>query len=464
MELTPIGWLLIPLGIISFIVKPRWLYVLTLFFAPFSATSIINTGGADAGQGFSPYLFFGFLLLLREFSGVVFRMKIRISHAIHGTLRLLYLFASVCLISLVMPLIINGHLNIISPDLNYRLVPLEYNWQVLNHALRLLFDIAITTVIVYRNIDVKNFYTSLRIYLSSGVFVCIWGIMQCCLFFLGIPYPAFIFNNSSTPHALGYGAVLGSVGLLRVSSVAIEPSFLSRVLVGMLAICFVAVRERTRIFSRCIDYIVMILLFVTILLSTSTSGYVGISVLLMMLLFVPSAMKKNNRAFIVIVFAVILSVVISYSLFPPIRYILDSELLNKNESGSAVERAVIIYYDLQYFLKYPILGIGWDCAPTTDVVAGMLATCGLMGLSSFLLLIVTILYKLKQNVCLRLTKGIGDNPSIIMFVCLLVTCAVYAISGGITVPDFWIILSLSIAAVGLGNKSRCIIRESKTLV
>ena len=113
-----------------------------------------------------------------------------------------------------------------------------------------------------------------------------------------------------------------------------------------------------------------------------------------------------------------------------------------------------MYNDLQYFLMYPILGIGWNCAPTHDVIIGMLATCGLVGLSAFLLLIGTILYKLKQNFYLQVRQINEDNPSIMMFLCLSVTCAVYVVSGGIEPPDFWVILALSIAAVGIGHNLR----------
>jgi len=455
MELTPIGWFLIPLGIILFIVRPQWLYVMTLFFAPFSATSIINTGGGESASGFTPYLFFGFLFLLRECGSSIFRMKIRLFQSIKRPLYLLYLFAAVCLTSLVMPLIIHGRLDVMSsPGLDYRLVPLEYNRQIFNHALRLVFDIALTTVIVYRNLDLKSFYASLRIYISSGVFVCLWGLMQFCLYILRIPYPAYIFNNSASPNALAYGAVLESVGLLRVSSVAIEPSFLSRVLVGMLAICIVSVRGRAYIFQRHTDIFIIGLLFFTTLLTTSSTGYVGIAILLVMLLFIPSSLNKSTVASKILVLAVIFTVVISYFTVPLVTNILDSQLLNKNESGSTIERAVIIYNDLHYFLKYPILGIGWDCAPTHDVIIGMLATCGLIGLSAFLLLIGTILYKLKQNYYMSIRQDTRVNPSIMMYLCLSVTCVTYAISGGIQVPDFWVILSLSIAAVGIGHNLR----------
>jgi O-antigen ligase len=325
---------------------------------------------------------------------------------------------------------------------------------MLNSSLSLVFDIAIATVIAYRNLDLKSFYRSLRIYLCSGVFISLWGLMQFIFYFLKLPYPAFIFNNSSTYNALGYLANLESGDIIKMSSVALESSFLCRVLAGMLAISVVSARGRTHIFQGRTEYLVSGLLFITILLATSSTGYVGVAVLLVMLLFIPSSSKMRNWKTRLLVLVIFTTMVISYFLISIVNSTLNTQLLNKNATGSAVERAVIIYNDLQYFLKYPVLGVGWNCVPTHDVIIGMLATCGLVGLFAFLLLIGTILYKLKQNIYIPAMQDTGDNPSIMMLLCLSVTCAVYVISGEITVPDFWIILGLSIAAVGIGHNLR----------
>lgn len=462
MAITPIGWFLIPLGISMFIVRPQWLYVLTVFFAPFSATSVINAGASGSGQGFSPYLLFGLLLVLRQSGDAVLRMKVRIKRGATYPLSLLYLFAGVCLTSLVMPLIINGRLQVMSePSLDYRLIPLEYSWQILNHALRLLLDISLTTIIVYRNLTLKSFYASVRVYLCSGVFISLWGVMQSALYILGIPYPDFIFNNSYSPGATAYGSVLESVNLLRVSSVAIEPSFLSRVLVGMLALSVVTALRRHYIFNKVVDWLVITLLFFTTLLTTSSTGFVGIAIVLTMLLILPRAVMAGHQGFRKIALGAMAAVLLCYLFIPSVKDILDSQVLYKGEGGSALERAVIISNDLGYFLKYPVLGVGWNCVPMHDVIIGMLASCGLIGLLAFLFLIGTVIRRLKRSSSIPAFQRALDNPSAMMFVCLSATCSVYVISGQITVPDFWVILSLSIAAVKLGDDLRREARERR---
>jgi hypothetical protein len=451
MEITPIGWVLIPLGLLFFIIRPKWLYGLTIFFAPFSATAIVNRGSGDAASGFSPYLFFGFLMLLRECFGIASRMKISAPRGVRQPIKLLFIFLAVCIASLIMPLIINGNLYVMSsPTLDYNLVRLQYNFQIVNHALSLVFEILIATLIAYRNLDLDHFYTSVRIYLISGVFVCLWGWMQFVLYLIQIPYPAAVFNNNASPYTLGYSAVVDSVNIVRVSSVAIEPSFLSRVLVAMLAMCLVAVYRKVHLFGKSMDYALLLLLASTIILTTASTGYLGVAALLVLWLFLPSAHRRARIIAIVSVLALLITIVVLYFTVPSVTIIVAATLLDKTASGSALERALIVYNDLQYFLQYPLLGIGWDCAPTHDLIIGMLANCGILGLSAFSSLIGTVIYKLRTNFREPATSGIVSTPSIMMFLCLSVTCVVYIISGGIEPPDFWVVLGLSIAAVGIG--------------
>ena len=455
MSITPIGWVLIPLGLVLFVLRPRWLYALTIFFVPFSATAVINRGSGDSASGFSPYLFFGFLMLLSECVALVLRFRIRFARPLHKPLYLLIGFVSVCLFSLVMPMLIGGRLQIMDrPSIDYGLVPLQYSLQTVNHALSLIFDALVAAVIAHRSLEVKQFYSTVRIYLVSGIFVCLWGWLQFGCYLAGIPYPAAVFNNNASPYALGYESVLDSLGIVRVSSVALEPSFLSRVLVGMLAICVVAIYRKTSIFSRRFDYIVLALVGSTIAITTASTGYVGSAMLLVLLPFLPSEHSRSKFALVASVFAVLGALVAVYFTIPAVADLLNSQLFNKADAASVLERAVVISNDFQYFLSYPILGIGWDCAPTHDVIVGLLANCGLCGLAAFGLLIGGVMFALRKSSALTVAGVRGGSPPALMLLTLTITCGVYIISGGIEVPDFWMILALSIAAVGIGYNLR----------
>ncbi len=457
MSVTPIGWVLIPLGLVLFVLRPRWLYALTIFFVPFSATAIINHGSGDSASGFSPYLFFGFLMLLRECLNLALarRFRFRFARPLRRPLYLLVSFALVCLASLVMPMLIAGRLQIMDrPNIDYDLVPLQYSLQTVNHALSLIFDAVVAAVIAHRSLEVKQFYSTVRIYFISGVFVCLWGWMQFACYLAGLPYPAAVFNNNASPYALGYESVLESLGVVRVSSVALEPSFLSRVLVGLLAICVVAIYRNTPIFGRRFDYLILVLVSSTIVITTASTGYVGVVLLLALLPFLPSERSRSRFALVASVFAVLAALVTAYFTIPAVADLLNSQLFNKAEAGSVVERAVVISNDFQYFLQYPILGIGWDCAPTHDVIVGLLATCGVCGVAAFGLLIGSLIFALRKSSTLTAAGERRGGPPVLMLLTLTITCGVYIISGGIETPDFWMILALSIAAVGIGYNLR----------
>ncbi|MFP5228297.1 MAG: O-antigen ligase family protein [Acidobacteriota bacterium] len=455
MSITPIGWVLIPLGLVLFFLRPGWLYVLTVFFVPFSASAVISRGTGESASGFSPFLYFGFLMLLRECVTLTLtrRFQFRFARSVRKPLYLLMNFVLVCLSTLVMPMLIAGRLQIMDrPTIEYALVPLQYSLQTVNHALSLIFDAVVAAVIAHRCLDLRRFYETLRIYFISGIFVCLWGWMQFGCYLAGVAYPATIFNTSSAKSQ--YEAVLESLGVVRVSSVAIEPSFLARVLVGILVIGVAAIYRRTPIFNRGFDYFILALVGSTLIITTSSTGYVGVALLLALMPFLPRQRNRSKFALVASGFVVLAALVTAYFTIPAAADLLNSQLFNKAEGGSVVERAVIISNDFQYFLQYPILGIGWDCAPTHDVIVGLLANCGICGAAAFTLLIGSLILALYKSCSLSNAGERRDGPPVLMLLTLTITCVVYIISSGIETPDFWMTLALSIAAVGIGYNLR----------
>jgi O-Antigen ligase len=454
MELTAVGWILIPLGLISFAFRPKWLLFLAIFFVPFSATAIINRGTGDTASGFSPYLYFGSLFVARRMVDATVGMKIRVPRSIEGPLIKLLLFAFVCLASLVMPAVIGGRLYIMSsPNADYSLVPLQYSPQVIAHALSLVFEVLMVVLIAKLGTEPKFFLALVKTYLLSGVFVSLWAWMQFSFYLVGVPYPSQVFNNNASPYASGYGSVLDTFDILRVSSVALEPSFLARVLIAMSAMCLAAVYSKSYIFGKAADTAILILFILTTIITTASTGYFGLAVMPAVLLFLPAPRKGRKIISVAVVLTILCAICVAYFSVPAVADILDSIVFSKAGSGSVLERQLIISNDLQYFLRYPILGIGWDCAPTHDVVIGILTHCGVLGLSAFILLIGSIAWRLTKSSSAAVRLASQSNPAALMLLSLISTCAVYAVSGGIETPDFWVTLGLSIAATGIGCRA-----------
>jgi hypothetical protein len=140
---------------------------------------------------------------------------------------------------------------------------------------------------------------------------------------------------------------------------------------------------------------------------------------------------------------------IAYLSVPWVSGVMGETLFNKAESGSSVERLYIVYADITYFLQYPILGLGWGSAPTHDLIVGILANCGLIGLASFLLLLGYISNTLRKQQSAFLISGQIGNPANMMLLSLTAMFFTYCVSGPPTEASFWVILGLSVSALGL---------------
>ncbi len=276
MEITPIGWLLIPLGGMLFLASPTWLYLLAVFFAPFTATSILNRGSGDGASGIQPYMFFGALLMLRKILDLTSHMTIDIRSSIRRPLLLYLLFIVMCLISLIMPIAIDGKLEVLSNGtLNAALEPLRFGSKNITAIIALLFGFFFTVIIARHNAQPRQFHKTLQVYMISALFICFWGLMQFGFVLIHVPYPTLVFNNSASPYAQ-LGGVMSSLGIVRISSVAMEPSVLAVTLIGMLPLCIVALLRKTYILGRTLDRLTVLIITVTLILTGSATGYIAL--------------------------------------------------------------------------------------------------------------------------------------------------------------------------------------------
>lgn len=454
MEITPIGWLLIPLGVILFVVYPEGLYALTIFFVPFTATSILNSGSGDTGSGIQPFMFFGLLLLLQDLGAILWRMKFRFVQSIRTPVLLYGLFLLICGASLIMPILINGKVEVpTNGSLSATVEPLLFDYGRLKIFFGLIFEFLLTISVARRNLIPRGFVRTSRIYVISGVFVCLWGLLQFVLYLAHIPYPYMIFNNSASPNAQGYKAVLDVVAMRRVSSVALEPSTLAVTLVGIIPLLIIPIANRIRLFGKHLDRFIVALLFITLVLTTSATGYLGFGALCLLLPFSVSGLRKVRQR-ILIAFAFLASVsVAAYFTVPVVRDFVQVTLLDKSGSYSALERWVVVSIDFQYFRQYPFLGIGWGSAPTHDTVAGILSSCGLLGLLSFTLFIGYIVMELRDGLNIPSSPQIIMSISGTMFLSISATIAAYVVSGLPGGGTFCVIAGMAIAAVGIGKEA-----------
>ena len=137
----------------------------------------------------------------------------------------------------------------------------------------------------------------------------IWGLIQFIMYYLGLEYPAFLFNNN--PYAAqGYDQMM--YGIKRICSIATEPSVFALNLVVFLPIIIVYVLKESSKNTKKLS-IAVILTMVCTILTTSTTALVGVAIIISVLtiyLIIKDKRERKNRLIKVLLYSAI-SIVIA---------------------------------------------------------------------------------------------------------------------------------------------------------
>jgi hypothetical protein len=381
--MTPIGYIVLPIGLAALFLSKKWLYRCFVFSTLFSATSAVNFGAKDSGSSLQLWMFFGFLWLLRLVLDNLSSLSFSIDGRIRRPCLWLIAFLFVATFSLLMPLYIDGSLLITSTSLiDNSETPLYLTSHNFTQLLYLVFGVVTAICVAHVNFQDSERLETERIILFSAIFVTLWGFLQLVCNQTGVPYPDFIFNNSASVSGKGFMESLN--GVARVSSVATEPSILAQSINSLLPLTIPAWLRRGSVLSVPMDRFCTVLFIILLIISTSSSAYLGmfilVAILCLLLVHTRTASRKRVIAFAVTagVIAVSIGAIAAVSV-PKVRDLLGSILLDKSSSGSALERSRSVVLAFGYFQKYPILGIGWGSATSFDLVVLLLATVGIIG-------------------------------------------------------------------------------------
>jgi len=448
--MTPLGLFMLPIGLAGLFLSKKWLYRLFVFWTLFSATSVVNFGEGENGSALQVWMFFGFLWLLRLLLDAVSTLSFSVDRRIARPSIWLIAFLVVSSASLLMPVYINGRLAITSPILgDGSATPLYLSSHNITQLLYLIFGGLIAIGVAHANLREEARHETERIILYSAVFIAVWGLFQFFCNVTGIPYPDFILNNSGSASGNGYLQTLKDVDVGRISSAAVEPSMFAQSLVTLLPLTLPAWLRIGSIFSIRIDRWCSVLFVVVLILSTSSTAYLGLVILL--LLVPPLLVRAGKMSFarglrfaMVALTVAIATAGLVFVSVPVVRGVADAVLLSKSSSGSGLERLMTIGLAFGYFKQYPILGIGWGSAGSHDLVMKLLSNVGLVGTFTFL---GAMLCVLKAN--WRALGTFVDTMSLsraVWFLCLasfLMTSIL--IEFPLAFGNFWVVLGLAIS-------------------
>jgi hypothetical protein len=447
MQITPIGWLLIPLGVLLAVIRPRWLYLLTVFLLPFTATAVINVGTGQNASGLQASMYLGSLLLARYCFTLLGAAYLPLPRAGKGGIAWLALFVAVAAISLVMPVWIDGRVQVPTPHLlDLSTQPLRLKSNNVIGVLYVAFGFLYAYLTVVWNRTPAMLLRTLKAFLAGSAFAAGWGVIELACKSAGVPYPAMIFNTSANPSAAGYRETL-TEGVYRLSSVAVEPSIFAQALLVALALYLPFILGPKPLFGRAADRTMFALMLTILFLTTSSTAYLGMIVVLLLALSLLVVRGVLRLRHVVIPIAGISVAALIYALSPLVQQVVESALLSKGGGYSALERLKTISDSYQMFLKYPLLGIGWASITSHDLIVNILANSGVLGLAAFAVAMFCIFRTLYQSMRSRkATLAAVMQPDLASLIALAVTLITCIISGFIYMfPFFWFVCGLGIA-------------------
>jgi hypothetical protein len=437
------------------------LYYFTIFFIPFSATSLLNSA---SGAPLLATQYLGALLILRKSLEVVLARRISVpaKFADDRSFSLILLFTAVVLATMVMPAIIDGRMLISTmklPDLEE--APLRLSSENVKNPLPVMFGMLLAYVITTRNSTPQRILVTLRAYLGSLTFVSLWGMLEILFFSHGIQFPYFVFNSSVHNSVIGIGTTtnIGEGDFLRVASVTLEPSLFSQVLLSGVPIYLLAWAGNVAIYTKTVDRAMLACIIVGLLIATSASAYLGLLVIGGVFLGVGHFTGLIRVRNYVLGAVVLLSLgYLAYELIPAINDYIAGVILDKQNTGSAFERVYSVAAAWGYFLDYPVLGVGWATVTSHDLFVCLLANSGIVGLASFMALVVYVASRsMKLVKSLRSEIGAPAMPLIVLSCGVTISFIAHLGISSITeftyyLPHFYFLLGMVIATNICMNK------------
>lgn len=282
-----------------------------------------------------------------------------------------------------------------------------------------------------------------------------YGMIQALLGVAHVPVStAWIVNNQG--YALLTQERIG--GFARVTSVFVEASAYATWATGAAALCYALYINRV---LPMLSLGMLALVGVTLLLSTSSTAYVGLLVVGLFALlyaFLDSDRKRHERGLIVVLAGALLALaalVLVYSaqdgLLAGLRTMIEDMTVRKSMSNSGLERARWAQSAVQNALDTGLLGVGYGAARSSGLVYQLFGTIGVPGLVLFAMAMAA----LARRVFRRPRTGEDAVVSSGAFALCCTLGAMSASSPDLALPNmFWVYAAIAAAPVTLRAAAR----------
>ena len=273
----------------------------------------------------------------------------------------------------------------------------------------------------------------------SGVFFAAYGLYEFILFLvLGINGD-FLSNRNYTQIGgaplIAQDFVLSGITIKRIDSLSMEPSMFAFTLLPYVIFSYYKCKKKVSIF-----------LGIVILLSTSTTAYLGVLIIIIYNFFCNKNILKNKKILISTLFIVGITYVVLYKyMYNVIEIMIINKLMpivdfdgsvNLAGAGSGMERLFNIFNSIDYWCSLDIMhmlfGIGFGVHRSTDLFGTFLVNIGIVG--SIIFFIINFRYfKIKNK---RKLDNMNNLIILTMFIIMMVSVPEYSFL------SYWLFLGI----------------------
>lgn len=465
MSVGLVGLALIPVGLAAaFARSARPLLYLTIFFAPFTATAVVNF----SSFGIQPAYYLGMLLVARRIWDTSRAGGVTLHRSQVASLAPFALFLAAALVSIALIPFYGRGIMVWRPS--GAMAELSLSGENVTQLMYLVFAVFFLAAVASLRLTPAEIKRALLVLIASALFVSGWGWVQVGMHQAGIQYPDSLFNNSASFAQL-YGQQIAVAGIKRMSSVAPEPSMLARFLLIPTFISYYAVVEGTgQVVPRASALALAVFFTLTLIATTSSTAFIGLAVGVILFGMVALArLRRLSRegsgghpAGRLVLLGIVIAVVVPGLLLliahwrlgiglAEVDQVLSILVVGKLETTSGQNRISGAVAGLQLFLTHPVLGVGWGSNRTFDITTNVLAATGLIGAAALAWGHIAVFargYELAGRLR-RIGEPLLFRPAEALLVGLGALLVGKMISEpGLATVDHWILLGLLIATLG----------------
>jgi hypothetical protein len=391
MTLTPIGLILIPLSVGTFLFRPDYLGPLAIILSAFQAASVLNIDGSFP-IGLTPYFLVLILIAIRFvplwLSGKCSFKRSDAAIAITQPLWILAIWAVAS--SFLLPWLFAGvgvdvpRAGMDSPETS----PLRWTMSNAAQAGYVALDAIFVVYLLWCGRTRGYFERLIRAFVFAGLIAASVGAYQYVAHYSGLPYPATFFNSNP-----GWRQLLSEEfsGVWRLSATFSEPSAAgSFFAVWSTLLLFLAAGGRVGGWAWPLFALGVLMLFLT----TSTTGY--ITGALVIALFIQREFGRvltSGRVSGRSLFALLLIIgaaAIALIYVPDLRGLLAKIVWHKTQSQSGHDRTTTIWEALRITAETYGMGAGLGSNRPSGMFFYIASNLGIPGLIAFSVLIWSI--------------------------------------------------------------------------